>query len=157
MCEFCEKWDFEIVNCMEKCDFEPMNFVKNENLNLSILWKMRIWTCEFCEKWEFEGENFVKSSPDGAFGSVLFSIFPNFFAIEILPIKCRLCTQNFITLRSNRYSCRWADIPTDRQTQSAIYYIDEHVNFVQNVTFKIWFLKCEFRQKIIFWKCEFLG
>ena len=39
-CEFCEKWEFEIVN-----------FVKNEIFKMWILWKIRLWNCEFCEKW----------------------------------------------------------------------------------------------------------
>ena len=49
-CEFCEKWDFEIVN-----------FVKNEILKLWMLSKMRLWNCEFCEIWDFEIVNFVKN------------------------------------------------------------------------------------------------
>ena len=49
-CEFCEKWEFEIVN-----------FVKNEVLKMWILWKMRFWKCDFCEKWDFEIVNFVKN------------------------------------------------------------------------------------------------
>ena len=35
-------------------------FVKNENLKMWVLWKLRIWKCEFCEKWDFEVVNFVK-------------------------------------------------------------------------------------------------
>ena len=49
-CEFCQKWDFEIVN-----------FVENEILKLWILSKMRLWNCEFCEKWGFVIVNFVKN------------------------------------------------------------------------------------------------
>ena len=37
--EFCEKWDFEIVNFVKNCDFEIVNFVKNETLKLWILCK----------------------------------------------------------------------------------------------------------------------
>ena len=49
-CEFCEKWDFEIVN-----------FVENETLKLWILWKMSLWNCEFCEKLDFENVISVKN------------------------------------------------------------------------------------------------
>ena len=49
-CEFCKNWDSQNVN-----------FVKNENLKMWILWKMIIWNCEFCEKWEFETVNSVKN------------------------------------------------------------------------------------------------
>ena len=49
ICEFCEKLDFEIVNC-----------VKNVTLKMWILSKIRFWKCEFCEKWDFEIVNFVK-------------------------------------------------------------------------------------------------
>ena len=38
-CEFCEKWDFEIVN-----------FVKNETSKLWILSKMRFSKCDFLDK-----------------------------------------------------------------------------------------------------------
>ena len=38
-----------------------MNFVKNETLKLSILWKMKLWNCEFYEKWDFKIVNFVKN------------------------------------------------------------------------------------------------
>ena len=31
-----------------------MNFVKNETLEMWILWKMRFWYCEFCEKKTFK-------------------------------------------------------------------------------------------------------
>ena len=37
-CEFCEKWDIEI-----------MNFEKNETLKMWILWNTRLQKCEFCE------------------------------------------------------------------------------------------------------------
>ena len=81
-CEFCQKWDFEIVNFVKnvilkmwilrkmrfwKCefckkwDFEIVNFVKNETLKIWILSKMRFSKCEFCEKWYFENANFVKN------------------------------------------------------------------------------------------------
>ena len=48
-CEFCEKWDFEIVNFVKKWDFEIVNFVKKEILKLWILWKVWFSNCEFCE------------------------------------------------------------------------------------------------------------
>ena len=48
-CDFCDKWDFEIVN-----------FVTNETLKLWILWKMRLWNCEFCKIWDSEKANFDK-------------------------------------------------------------------------------------------------
>ena len=38
-CEFCEKWDFEIVN-----------FVKNEIFKLRILWKLWFPNCEFLDE-----------------------------------------------------------------------------------------------------------
>ena len=56
-CEFCEKWDFEIMNFVKKWDFGIVNFVKNEILLKLRFWncefceKMRLWNCEFCEKW----------------------------------------------------------------------------------------------------------
>ena len=49
-CEFYEKWEFEIVNS-----------VINETLNMWILWKMLFLKCEFCEKWDFRNVNFVKN------------------------------------------------------------------------------------------------
>jgi len=76
-CEFCENWDFEIVNLVkndivklwiwwkmrfwkcefsEKWDFEIVNCVKIDILKLWILWKLRFWNCEFGEKWDFECE-----------------------------------------------------------------------------------------------------
>ena len=68
-CEFCEKWDFEVVNFLKnenlKCEFcqkwqlENVNFVKNETLKLWILSKMILWNGEFCVKWDFEMVNFV--------------------------------------------------------------------------------------------------
>ena len=78
-CEFCEKWDFKIVNFVKnetlkmwilwkmklwKCEFckkwvsENVTFVKNETLKLWILWIMRFWKCDFCEKWDFQNVNF---------------------------------------------------------------------------------------------------
>ena len=49
-CEFCEKWDFEIVNFVKKEVYEIVNFVKNETLKMWILSKMKFWICEFLDK-----------------------------------------------------------------------------------------------------------
>ena len=38
-----------------------MNFVKNETLKMSILWKMRQWVIDFCEKWDFEIVNMTQN------------------------------------------------------------------------------------------------
>ena len=46
-CEFCENWDFRIVN-----------FVKNETSEMWILWKMRFQKGEFCKNWDFQCVNF---------------------------------------------------------------------------------------------------
>ena len=59
-CEFCEKWDFENVNLVKNETLEVWIFWKNEILKMWILWKMRLWKCEFCEKWDFENVNFVE-------------------------------------------------------------------------------------------------
>ena len=40
---------------------KKMNFVKNETMQMWILWKMRLCKCEFCEKWDFANVNFVKN------------------------------------------------------------------------------------------------
>ena len=61
--------EFDVWKCkfFAKCDFENVNFVKNETLKtwifwkMWILWKMRLRKCEFCEKWGFENVNFVKN------------------------------------------------------------------------------------------------
>ena len=39
--------------------FNNVNFVKNEILELWVLWKLRCKKCEFCEKWDFRNVNFV--------------------------------------------------------------------------------------------------
>ena len=46
-CEFCEKWDFRIVN-----------FVKNEISEMWILSKMGFQKCEFCKNWKNLDVNF---------------------------------------------------------------------------------------------------
>ena len=44
-CEFCQKWDFEIVNFIKKWDYENENFVKNEQFWKREFWdKLRIFT-----------------------------------------------------------------------------------------------------------------
>ena len=35
---------------LKKCDFEIVNFVKNEIFKMWILWKVRLWKCEFLDK-----------------------------------------------------------------------------------------------------------
>ena len=68
-CEFCQKWDFDIVNIVgidifinvnsvEKWELTLVNFVKNKILKVWILSKMRFWLCEFSEKWDFQNVNF---------------------------------------------------------------------------------------------------
>ena len=45
--EFCEKWEFEIVN-----------FLKYVTLKMWILSKMRLWKCEFCKIWYLQNVTF---------------------------------------------------------------------------------------------------
>ena len=60
-CEFCVKWDFEIV-IFVKNEILKLWFKKKPTiLKMWILSKMRFSKCEFWEKWVFENVNFVKN------------------------------------------------------------------------------------------------
>ena len=66
-CEFCEKWDFRIVNFVKKKKkwyFRIVNFVKIEILEMWILWKMRFQKGEFCKNWDFQYVNFWIFAPE---------------------------------------------------------------------------------------------
>ena len=67
-CEFCEKWDFEIVN-----------FVRNGTLKLWILRKTRLWKCEFCEIRDFKNVNFVKMRLWNRVKTIFWQFLWNFF------------------------------------------------------------------------------
>ena len=41
--------------------YKNVNLVKNKNLEMWILWKLRFQKCEFGEKWDFRNVNFVKN------------------------------------------------------------------------------------------------
>ena len=47
-CEFCEKWDFEIVNLVKNVILKMCILSKNVILKMWILSKMGFWKCEFC-------------------------------------------------------------------------------------------------------------
>ena len=59
--EFCEKWDFENVNCVKNETLINVNFVKMRFWKCEYCGEMRLWKCEFCENRGFENVNFVKS------------------------------------------------------------------------------------------------
>ena len=79
-----------------------------------------------------------KKKNPGKISKIFFSIFPNFFSIDIILRECRLRTYH--DPRSNRFgdiACdTHPDRQTDRQTQSGIYYIG-----------RFWFSICWFLDK----------
>ena len=65
---FCSHWNSHwgknqlfIQKLPKNWCWKNVNFVKNETLEMWILWEMRFWNCEFCEKWDFRNMNFEKN------------------------------------------------------------------------------------------------